>query len=84
MKWVESPNGGNGGPDWVDKHIAVFINIAGSMLGVPKAVSAILSGEFKDTAQLGTMSAALDFYISPEKRAELIRYGNFRPIILSV
>jgi phospholipid:diacylglycerol acyltransferase len=73
MKWVESDNGGKGGSNWCNKHIHGFINIAGSLLGVPKAVSAILSGEFKDTAQLGSMSAALDYYLSPEKRAGLMR-----------
>jgi hypothetical protein len=36
-------------------------------------VSAILSGEIKDTAQLGTMSVAVDYYLSPERRAHLIR-----------
>ncbi|KAG5188033.1 Lecithin:cholesterol acyltransferase-domain-containing protein [Tribonema minus] len=73
LNWVESENGGKGGDGWVAKHVAGVANVAGSLLGVPKAVSALLSGEFKDTAQLGTMSAALDYYLSPERRAHLLR-----------
>ena len=42
FKWVESPgNGhGNGGPDWCERHIAGWANIAGTLLGVPKAMAA--------------------------------------------
>jgi phospholipid:diacylglycerol acyltransferase len=42
LKWVESERGGKGGRDWVNKHVAALANIAGPMLGVPKAVSALL------------------------------------------
>ena len=31
-------------PDWVERHIAAYINIAGPTLGVPKAITALLSG----------------------------------------
>ena len=55
LKWVESPLGGNGGPAWVDEHVAGFINIAGPLLGVPKTLSALISGEMKDTAELNTV-----------------------------
>ncbi|KAI8885249.1 LACT-domain-containing protein [Backusella circina FSU 941] len=44
LKWVESPLGGNGGSHWTNDHIETFVNIAGSMLGVPKAISTLLSG----------------------------------------
>lgn len=55
FKWVTTPKeqgGGGGEADWVDKHFESYINIAGALLGVPKAVSALLSGEMKDTANL--------------------------------
>ncbi len=31
-------------PGWVDKHVATFVNIGGPLLGVPKTISALLSG----------------------------------------
>ncbi|CAM9624868.1 unnamed protein product, partial [Chrysoparadoxa australica] len=60
FNWVESPKvcqlfGGNGGAGWVDKHIESYVNIAGPMLGVPKATSALLSGEFREVAVLGSL-----------------------------
>merc|ERR1712137_820486 len=55
LQWVESPLGGNGGPQWVDEHVAGFVNIAGPLLGVPKTLSALISGEMRDTAELNTV-----------------------------
>lgn len=55
LQWVESPLGGNGGPDWAHKHIEAFVNVAGALLGVPKAQSALTSGEMRDTAELNTV-----------------------------
>ncbi len=52
MKWVESPSGGNGGYGWIDKHIEAFVPIGAPFLGVPKAVSSLISGEMKDTAEM--------------------------------
>jgi hypothetical protein len=37
----------------VDKYIESWVNIAGPMLGVPKALASLSSGEMRDTAQLG-------------------------------
>ena len=45
FKWVESSLGGNGGPNWVNDHVEAFVNIGGPLLGLPKALSALLSGE---------------------------------------
>ncbi|KAI9136690.1 Lecithin:cholesterol acyltransferase-domain-containing protein [Paraphysoderma sedebokerense] len=59
LKWVESENGGNGGSRWVSDHLATFVNIAGPLLGTPKTVAALLSGEMRDTAQLGGVPAYL-------------------------
>jgi len=54
-KWVTTPKeegGGGGGSDWVEKHLESYVNIAGALLGVPKAVAALMSGEMKDTSIL--------------------------------
>jgi phospholipid:diacylglycerol acyltransferase len=40
MSWVEGQQ-----PGWVDKHLHGYLNLAGPMLGLPKAVSPLLSGE---------------------------------------
>jgi hypothetical protein len=40
MTWVEGQQ-----PGWVDKHLHGYLNLAGPMLGLPKAVSPLLSGE---------------------------------------
>jgi len=55
LSWVESKHGGNGGPNWAAEHIEGFINIAGAILGVPKTVSSLTSGEMRDTAELNAV-----------------------------
>lgn len=35
--------------------VAAFLNVGGPLLGSPKAFSAVLSGEMKDTAVLGDL-----------------------------
>lgn len=61
LKWVEAmPEddidglnfGGGGGPDWVEDHISDWVNIAGTLLGVSKSMTAFLSGEMKDTVEI--------------------------------
>lgn len=54
LKWVETPPpvGGGGGPNWCAKHIKSVMNIGPAFLGVPKAVSNIISNEVKDVATL--------------------------------
>ncbi|KAK3825905.1 MAG: Lecithin:cholesterol acyltransferase-domain-containing protein [Benniella sp.] len=74
FKWVESEQGGNGGPNWVKDHVHTFVNIAGPMLGVPKTLAAVLSGEVRDTAQLGVVGAyVLEKFFSRRERADLFR-----------
>ncbi|KAG0027919.1 hypothetical protein BGZ81_005162 [Podila clonocystis] len=83
FKWVESPSGGKGGPNWVNDHIHTFVNIAGPMLGVPKTLAAVLSGEVRDTAQLGVVSAyVLEKFFSRRERADLFRsWGGLSSMI---
>ncbi|KAL9293833.1 putative transferase [Arabidopsis thaliana] len=53
--------GGGGGPGWCAKHIKSVVNIGPAFLGVPKAVSNLLSAEGKDIAyaNLGSRSLGL-------------------------
>jgi phospholipid:diacylglycerol acyltransferase len=74
FKWVENPEYGNGGSDWVNTHVDSWINISGCMLGTAKGVPAVLSGEMKDTAQLNAFAVyGLERFLSKEERAEIFR-----------
>ena len=81
MKWVEADSqrvqdgfGGDGGRDWVDKHIKTIVNVAGPMLGAAKFASCIVSGEMRDTAQLGKFESFLvDTLLNKKERASLFR-----------
>ncbi|KTW27658.1 hypothetical protein T552_02099 [Pneumocystis carinii B80] len=74
LKWVEADGYGNGGKSWVNDHIEAFINISGSLLGTPKAVTALLSGEVKDTTQLNAVSVyGLERFFSKFERVQLLR-----------
>ncbi|KAI0157059.1 LACT-domain-containing protein [Hypoxylon sp. FL1284] len=72
--WVASAQGGKGGDDWVDRHIEAWINISGCMLGAAKDVTAILSGEMRDTAQLNAFAVyGLEKFLNKDERAEIFR-----------
>jgi phospholipid:diacylglycerol acyltransferase len=72
--WVASPKGGRGGEDWVERHVGSWINISGCMLGALKDVTAILSGEMRDTAQLNAFAIyGLEKFLGKEERAQIFR-----------
>ncbi|KAJ3040713.1 hypothetical protein HDV00_010606, partial [Rhizophlyctis rosea] len=74
LSWVESEKGGKGGKGWAEKYLHGWVNIAGPMLGVPKSISSLLSGETRDTAHLNAMAAyILEHFFSRQERAELFR-----------
>lgn len=76
MKWVamQGEGFGNAGPNWVNDHIHTWINVSGSMLGTPKTVAALVSGEMKDTAQLNAFSVyGLETFFSKKERAQILR-----------
>ncbi|CAN6609815.1 phospholipid:diacylglycerol acyltransferase [Trichomonascus vanleenenianus] len=76
LKWVEdmAPTSGQGGPDWVNRHIEAFVDISGSTLGTPKAIVALLSGEMKDTVQLNALAVyGLEKFFSRRERADMLR-----------
>ncbi|KAL1881365.1 hypothetical protein VTK73DRAFT_4372 [Phialemonium thermophilum] len=72
--WVASEKGGRGGDDWVERHVDSWINVSGCMLGAVKDVTAILSGEMRDTAQLNAFAVyGLEKFLSKEERGEIFR-----------
>ncbi|KAF2147326.1 uncharacterized protein K452DRAFT_282333 [Aplosporella prunicola CBS 121167] len=74
LHWVEAEGYGGGGPGWVEAFIDSWINISGCMLGTPKGMPAVLSGEMKDTAQLNAFAVyGLEKFLSRAERAELFR-----------
>lgn len=85
MKWVEAEGKhyGNGGPQWVEEHIDTFINIAGTLLGAPKAVPALISGEMKDTIQLNALAMyGLEKFFSRKERLEMLQTWGGIPSML--
>ncbi|KAJ9075954.1 phospholipid:diacylglycerol acyltransferase [Entomophthora muscae] len=72
LKWVESKLGGNGGPQWVEDHIHATINIAGALLGAPKTMPTLLSGEQRETVQ-PMAQYVLERFLSRMERAKLFR-----------
>ncbi|KAI0061165.1 phospholipid:diacylglycerol acyltransferase [Artomyces pyxidatus] len=74
FKWVESPEHGGGGPDWVENHVEALVSIAGTHLGVAKAMAALLSGEMKDTVQMNPAGEyVLERFFSKKERQRLFR-----------
>lgn len=76
LKWAEAKgeNYGNGGPGWTDKHIGSFVNVAGTLLGAPKSVPALISGEMKDTIQLNALAMyGLEKFFSRKERLDMLR-----------
>ncbi|CAI4050377.1 phospholipid:diacylglycerol acyltransferase SKDI_14G3280 [Saccharomyces kudriavzevii IFO 1802] len=85
MKWVEAegPLYGNGGRGWVDEHIDSFINAAGTLLGAPKAVPALISGEMKDTIQLNALAMyGLEKFFSRSERVKMLQTWGGIPSML--
>ncbi|QLQ81344.1 hypothetical protein HG537_0F01050 [Torulaspora globosa] len=85
LKWVEAEgeNYGNGGRDWTDKHIDSFVNVAGTLLGAPKTVPALISGEMKDTIQLNTLAMyGLEKFFSRKERLDMLRTWGGVPSML--
>ncbi|CAB9525721.1 Phospholipid:diacylglycerol acyltransferase [Seminavis robusta] len=63
LVWVGKPKeegGGGGGDDWVERYIHAYVDLAGPLLGIPKAASALLSGEMKDTNMLNPVGSLIE------------------------
>jgi len=69
--------GGGGGRNWVERHVHAYVNIAGSHLGVPKAATAMLSGEMSDTVIMGVMGNMVEQFFGRRLRRDLwITWGS--------
>ena len=53
LKWLEHERGAA----WIDEHIEALANLSGTLLGVPKAMPALMTGEMRDTVQVPSMLA---------------------------
>lgn len=85
LKWVEAEGEhyGNGGKDWCNKYIASVVDISGSALGTPKTLTALISGEMKDTVQLNALAVyGLESFLSRRERVDLLRtFGGIPSMI---
>ncbi|KAJ3152961.1 hypothetical protein HDU86_005416 [Geranomyces michiganensis] len=74
----------NEGEEWAAKYLGGWVNIAGTVLGTPKSLAMMLSGEMKDTAQLNGMgSLMLENFFSRKQRARLARsWGGLSSMFL--
>ena len=76
MKWVEASGEqyGNGGSSWCNDHIEAFVDISGTLLGTPKSIPALISGEMKDTVQLNALAVyGLEKFFSRRERLDMLR-----------
>ncbi|RKP02736.1 hypothetical protein CXG81DRAFT_10415 [Caulochytrium protostelioides] len=74
LNWVRSPLGANAGEAWCDKYLKDWVNIGGPLLGLPKTLSALFTGESKDTTELGTFGTyVFERFFSKRERAEIFR-----------
>ena len=74
MAWVTTDKergGGGGGADWVDRHVHAYANIAGSHLGVPKAATALLSGDLSDLVAFNPVANLVENFFGRLVRREM-------------
>ena len=83
MRWVEADAGG--GPQWVSRHVHALASIGGVGLGLPKALTSVLSGEMSDTAALGEVVGVLvDRVVQPLARRAVFRSWHSPRIMLPI
>eukprot|EP01138_Halocafeteria_seosinensis_P013405 gb/GECG01013691.1/.p1 GENE.gb/GECG01013691.1/~~gb/GECG01013691.1/.p1 ORF type:complete len:1092 (+),score=116.12 gb/GECG01013691.1/:1-3276(+) len=63
---------------WTDKYVGSLMNIAGPLLGVPKGIPSLYSGEMRDTAELGPIAQAVKEQILPRRHVKALfqSYGS--------
>jgi len=65
------------GSSWVANHVAGHINIAGPLLGTPKALTSILSGEMRDTAEMSPFEPMIErMFGRVERRGVFSTWGS--------
>lgn len=85
LKWAEAKGElyGNGGPTWCNDNIAAVVDISGCLLGAPKTIPALLSGEMKDTVQLNALAVyGLEKFFSRKERTDMLRTFGGVPSML--
>ncbi|KAG0680431.1 hypothetical protein C6P40_000888 [Pichia californica] len=85
LKWVEAEGKhfGNGGKSWVNDNIEAYVDISGSTLGTPKAITALMSGEMKDTIQLNGLAVyGLEKFFSRRERSDMAKSFGGIPSML--
>eukprot|EP00915_Cephaloidophora_sp_WS-2016_P003626 GHVH01004887.1.p1 GENE.GHVH01004887.1~~GHVH01004887.1.p1 ORF type:complete len:792 (+),score=88.16 GHVH01004887.1:24-2378(+) len=81
LRWVEvqqlkaKQEGSNGRfHNWINRHLRTYVSVSGPMMGVPKAYGALLSGEFRETAEMSIASRKMaESLVSPAARCKLWR-----------
>lgn len=68
VQWVTAKD-----QHWGKQNLHAFVNVAGPLLGAPKCLAALLSGEMRDTVQNPLGADALDKFFSREERAHIFR-----------
>jgi phospholipid:diacylglycerol acyltransferase len=72
LQWVHQKDG-CGEEDWAKRYVHAVVEIGGPLLGVPKSVAAILSGEMRDTVQQPLGADAMERFFGRAERAEMFR-----------
>jgi len=69
MQWVTEKD-----KKWVDNHIHAVVYIGGPLLGVPKVIACLLTGEMKATTQMGFLQYAIaELLFGRERRKEIFK-----------
>ncbi|KAI5172366.1 phospholipid:diacylglycerol acyltransferase [Nematocida sp. LUAm3] len=78
MQWVSEND-----KSWVDKHVQAVAYIGAPLLGVPKAISCLLTGESLDTMEMGLIqSTVVELLFGRKERKELFRTWSSAVILL--
>ena len=74
MRWAAASD-----PEWVERHVAAYINVAGPVLGVPKAITALLSGATSAARITGAMRVRAGTVMGCMRCQESITVAPCRP-----
>jgi len=86
MGWVQHPDYGNGGKDWIAKHIKTISNVAGTTFGSKKSASAMISGESLQTVGLDAPFSYVTDTLMPQTKefGEIFRSWGSPPFLFPI